>query len=333
MNAVVLRELGEPEVLRVEPHPDPEPGPGDVVVRLRAAALNHRDIWIRRGRYPGTKFPVILGSDGAGDVIEVGPGVERSVIGRSVVVNPALDWGPDPRAQGAAFQILGLPRDGTYAERVRVPAANVYEKPSHLSFEEAAAIPLASVTAFRALVTRGRLRSGESVLLTGIGGGVASSALTLAKALGASVYVTSGSDEKIAKARAIGAIAGVNHSNPDWPATFLKEVGRRPDLVIDGAGGETFNRALDLLPPGGRMVAYGATRGPAETVEVRRIFWKQLDVLGTTMGTTADFEAMLALYAGGLHPVVDSIFPMSDAAGAHRRMEMGLQFGKIVLTT
>ena len=332
MKAVVLRKLGDPDVLQLQAVPDPQPGPGEVVVRLRAAALNRRDVWIRKGRYAGIKLPVILGSDGAGEILETGAGADSALIGREVVIDPAFNWGDDERSQGPDFQILGLPRDGTYAERVTVPAANVHAKPPHLSFEEAAAVPLASVTAFRALVTRARLGVGETLVITGIGGGVATCALLIATHLGAArVYVTSGTPAKIDAARAHGAAGGVDHNDPDWARALTTLIGGRPDVVIDGAGGETLNAALDLVAPGGRVVSYGATLGPAKNVEVRRIFWKQISVLGSTMGTRGDFAAMLQLYAAGLRPIVDRVFPLSEAAEAHRRMEEAKQFGKIVL--
>ena len=332
MKAVVLRALGDPEVLQLEDASDPQPDPGEVVVRLRAAALNHRDIWIRTGRYAGIKLPVILGSDGAGEVARTGSAVDPGWMGREVVIDPAFNWGDDERAQGPAFQILGLPRDGTYAEFVKVPAEHLHDKPRHLSFEEAAAVPLASVTAYRALAVRAQVRAGETLVITGIGGGVATCALKIASHLGVRVFVTSGSDSKVNAARTHGAAGGVNHNDPEWPKALTSLIGGRPDVILDGAGGETFNRSLDLVAPGGRVVSYGATLGPAENVEVRRIFWKQLNVMGSTMGTRRDFAAMMQLYAeGGLRPVVDGIFPLGEAAEAHRRMETGQQFGKIVL--
>ncbi len=331
MRAVLLRTLGDPDVLQVEDVPDPRPGAGEAVVRLRAAALNHRDVFIRTGQYAGITLPVILGSDGAGEVFETGAGVDESWRGRDVIIDPSFNWGPDERAQGPSFHILGLQANGTYAELVKVPADHLHHKAPHLSFEEAAAIPLASVTAYRALVTRAQVKAGETVLVTGIGGGVATSALRIATHLGAKVYVTSGSDQKLDAARTHGAAGGVNHRNPEWPRDMIAAIGGRPDVVIDGAGGDTFNKALDLLTPGGRLVSYGATTGPAQHVEVRRIFWKQLNVLGSTMGTRADFAAMARLYADGLRPIVDQVMPLDEAAQAHRRMEDGRQFGKIVL--
>ncbi len=331
MKAVLLRSLGGPEVLRVEDAPDPRAGAGEAVVRLHAAALNHRDVFIRTGQYAGIKLPVILGSDGAGEVIETGPGVDDAWRGRRVIIDPSFNWGPDERAQGASFHLLGLPADGTYAELVKVPIDHLHDKADHLSFEEAAAIPLASVTAYRAMITRAQVKRGETVVVTGIGGGVATSALVIGVHLGATIYVTSGSDAKLEAARTRGAAGGVNHHNPGWPAALVAQIGGRPDVVIDGAGGDTFNKALDLLKPGGRLVSYGATLGPAPQVEVRRIFWKQLDVLGSTMGTRDDFAAMVQLYREGLRPIVDRVFPLAEAAEAHRRMADGQQFGKIVL--
>jgi NADPH:quinone reductase-like Zn-dependent oxidoreductase len=333
VKAVLLRSFGGPEVLTVENTPDPHAGAGEAVVRLRAAALNHRDVFIRTGQYAGIRLPLILGADGAGEVIETGPGVDEAWQGRPVIIDPSFNWGPDERAQGASFHILGLPANGTYAERVKVPIDHLHDKASHLSFEEAAAIPLASVTAYRAMITRAQVEPGETVVITGIGGGVATSALVIGAHLGASIYVTSGSDAKLEAARAHGAAGGVNHRNPDWPASLIAQIGGRPDVVIDGAGGETFNKALDLVAPGGRLVSYGATLGPAPHVEVRRIFWKQLNVLGSTMGTRHDFAAMVRLFAGGLRPIVDRVFPLDAAAEAHRRMDEGQQFGKIVLNT
>ena len=332
MRAVVLHETGSPEALRLETVPDPVPGADDVVVRVRAAALNHRDVWIRKGRYPNIAFPVILGSDGAGDIISAGANVSAALVGSAVVIDPAFEWGDDVRAQGNRFQILGLERPGTYAEQVVVPASHVHAKPAHLTYEEAAAIPLAFVTAYRALVVRARLQPGETLLVTGIGGGVATSALVLAAGLGAEVFVTSGSDEKIARAVSHGAKGGVIHHDPSWPRLFGSRFGRRPDAVLDGAGGETFDRALDVLRPGGRLVSYGATLGPSKQVEVRRIFWKQLSVLGSTMGTGDDFASMVALCGTRqLRPIVDRLLPLEQAADAHRIMEEGRQFGKIVL--
>jgi NADPH:quinone reductase-like Zn-dependent oxidoreductase len=331
MRAVVLHALGDPDNLKIEQRHDLHPGPGEAVVGLRAAALNHRDVWIRRGQYAGIKLPIVLGSDGAGQVVEIGEGVDPGWKGRDVIIDPSLNWGPDERAQGSSFNILGLPADGTYAEQVLIPAANLHRKPAHLSWEEAAAMPLASVTAYRALVTRARVQAGEVVVVTGIGGGVAMCALVIATHLRARVYVTSGSDAKLAAAVTHGAHGGVNHRKDDWTKTLIALIGSRPDVVVDGAGGETFNKSLDVLKPGGRLVSYGSTTGAAQSVEIRRIFWKQLNVLGCTMGPPGDFAAMVKLYDGGLRPVIDKVFPLEQVSDAHIRMEAGDQCGKIVL--
>lgn len=333
MKAMVLRELGEPEQLRWENFPEPKPGPHEVMIRLKAAALNHRDVWIRRGLYAGIRLPVILGSDGSGDVVAVGDRVPVALVGKSVVIFPVLDWGPDDQATGPSFRILGMPDNGTYAQYVTVPVTNAFPKPDSLSFEQGAALALAGLTAFRALVTRAAVQPGESVVITGIGGGVACFALQIAVWLGAQVFVTSSSDEKLERAQSLGASGGANHEMTDWTATIRSlNQGRRPDVVIDSIGGNIFNNALELVRPGGRIITYGATTGPASQFEIRRVFWKQLNVLGSTMGNAKEFQAVLDLY-GRQHfnPVLDKIFCLSDAAAAHRRMEAREQFGKIVL--
>ena len=331
MKAIVLRELGGPERLVLEQAASPEPGPGDAVVALRAAALNHRDAWIRTGLYAGVKLPVILGSDGAGEVAAVGPGVDPAWVGRHVVINPSLGWGPDARVQGPSYRILGLPDDGTYAERVRVPAENLFLKPAALSWEAAAAIPLAGLTAYRAVVTRARVQRGETVLITGIGGGVATFALLIARHLGARVIVTSSRDAKLEHAGRLGAGGGVNYTHEGWAKQAQALCDGGPDVIVDSAGRDAFPALLDIVKPGGRIVTFGATTGSAASIEVRRVFWKQLTVLGSTMGTPAEFAEMLALFDGPLVPVVDRVFPLAAAPDAHRRMDSADQFGKIVL--
>jgi NADPH:quinone reductase-like Zn-dependent oxidoreductase len=333
MKAIVLRELGDPGQLRLEDVPDPVPGSDEVVIRLRAAALNHRDVWIRRGRYPGIHLPIILGSDGAGDVVAIGNAVEPSLMGKPAVIYPALDWGTDERVPGPNFRILGLPDDGTYAELIKVPAVQVFPKPDRLSLEEAAAIPLASLTAYRAVVNRAKVQAGEMVLVTGVGGGVSSFVLQIALKCGASVIVTSGSESKLARARDLGATNGVNYRHKDWEKKVQALCGGQgPHVIIDSVGGETFEKIIEIARPGARIVTYGATTGTAKQLEVRRIFWKQLNVLGSTMGTAKEFAEVLRLYSdGSLHPVIDQVFPLAEAAEAHRRMENAEQFGKIVL--
>jgi zinc-binding alcohol dehydrogenase/oxidoreductase len=334
MKAMVLHELGGPDSLSFEDAPDPEPGSGETVVRLRAAALNRRDVFVTRGQYPGAKpeaLPVILGSDGSGEVVARGDGAAGPDEGTEVVVNPALYWGDDPQKPGKEYRILGLPDDGTFAQLVKVPAENVFPKPSHLSHEEAAAIPLGALTAYRALVTRGGVKEGETIVVPGIGSGVATFVVQLAVGLGAHVFVTSGSDEKIEKAKELGAEGGVNYNSEDW-SRELKSMTGGVDLSVDHVGGEAFDAMVSLAKPGSRIVTYGATAGPKVTVVMPRIFLKHLTVLGTAMGTNEEFGAMLDLYAEhGLRPTINESFPLQEVAAAMERMEEGAGMGKIVL--
>jgi zinc-binding alcohol dehydrogenase/oxidoreductase len=334
MKAMVLHDIGGPDNLSYEDAPDPEPGPGETVVRLHAAALNRRDVFVTRGQYPGAKpeaLPVILGSDGSGEVVARGDGPAGPDEGTEVVVNPALYWGDDPQKPGKNYRILGLPDDGTFAQLVKVPAENVLPKPSHLSHEEAAAIPLGALTAYRALVTRGGVQQGETVVVPGIGSGVATFVVQMAAALGARVFVTSGSDEKLEMAKQIGAEGGVNYNSEDW-SKELKGMSGGADLSVDHVGGEGFDALVSLAKPGSRIVTFGATAGPKVTVVMPRIFLKHLTVLGTAMGTNEEFGAMLDLYAEhGLRPTINETFPLQETAAAMGHMEEGTGIGKIVL--
>jgi zinc-binding alcohol dehydrogenase/oxidoreductase len=334
MKAMVLHELGGPDQLSYEDVPEPEPGPGEAVVRLRAAALNRRDVFVTYGQYPGARpeaLPIILGSDGSGEVVARGEGAGGPDEGSEVVVNPALYWGDDPRKPGKEYRILGLPDDGTFAQFVKAPAENVFPKPSHLSHEEAAAIPLGALTAYRALVTRGEVEEGETVVVPGVGSGVATLVVQMAAALGARVFVTSGSDEKIEKAKEFGAEGGVNYNSEDW-SRELKSMAGGVDLSVDLAGGEAFNALVSLAKPGSRIVAVGATAGPTPKAMTIRIALKHLDVLGTAMGTNEEFGAMLDLYAEhGLHPTISETFSLQETAKAMKYMEEGKGIGKIVL--
>jgi len=331
MKAIVLRELGAAENLKLEEAPDPQLGAGEAVVRLKAAALNHRDVFIWQRLYPNIKLPAILGSDGAGVVAAVGEGVDQSLIGQEVVVEPGLDWGPSEEIPGKNYRILGMPEDGTYAEMIKVPAENLHPKPARLTFEEAAALPLAGLTAYRSLVTRAKVKAGETVLVTGVGGGVATFAAQIAKQLGARVFVTSGSDDKLARARELGAEGGVNYKNADWGKALTELTGGGPNVVIDSAGGDALETAVKIIKPAGRIVFYGATAGLAK-IDLYRCFFKQLTLMGSTMGSPREFAAFLKLYGEAeLHPAIDQVFSLADAAAAHRRMNEGGQFGKIVL--
>jgi zinc-binding alcohol dehydrogenase/oxidoreductase len=334
MKAMVLHELGGPEKLGYDDVPEPEPGPGETVVRLHAAALNRRDVFATRGQYPGARpeaLPVILGSDGSGEVVARGEGAAGPDEGTEVVINPALYWGDNPRKPGKEYRILGLPDDGTFAQFVKVPAENVFPKPSHLSHEEAAALPLGALTAYRALVTRGEVEEGETVVVPGVGSGVATLVVQMAAALGARVFVTSGSDEKIERAKEFGAEGGVNYDSEDW-SRELKSMAGGVDLSVDLAGGEAFNALVSLAKPGSRIVAVGATAGPTPKAMTIRIALKHLDVLGTAMGTNEEFGAMLDLYAEhGLRPVINETYALEETAKAMKYMDEGKGIGKIVL--
>jgi NADPH:quinone reductase-like Zn-dependent oxidoreductase len=331
MNAVVLRETGGPEVLRLETVPDPEPGPGEALVELRAAALNRRDVFLRKGVAP-SPLPVIPGSDGAGAVRALGAGVSGVEIGDEVVILPSLAWGDREDAPGPDFRILGGPNDGTYAELIRIPAANLFPRPRRLSWHQSAALPLAGLTAWRALVSRARLRPGETVLVLGIGGGVATFALHIARAAGARVIVTSSSNEKIARAVEMGAAGGVNYTNAEWVSEARALAGPRGiDVVVDSVG-STWPDSISALRPGGRLVAFGGTGGRAAELQVRAVTAGQVDVLGTTMGSPRDFAQLLAaVEAQTWEPVIDSVRPLGEAAAAHAREEAGQHFGKLVL--
>lgn len=331
MRAVQLTAINTLSLVDI---PFPEPVAGEARVRLKAAALNHRDVWIKLGQYAGLKFPSRPGSDGAGVVEAVGAGVEETWVGREVLINPSFSWGARQQAQGEEFTILGLPRDGTLAEVITVPVVQLATKPIHLTWTEAASLPLAGLTAYRALFTRATLRPGEKVLITGIGGGVALFALQFAVAHGAQVYVTSGSDEKIARAIELGATGGFNYTHPGWAKTAAHgHADRLFDVIVDSAGGEGFESLIDLTIPGGRIVFFGATRGNPPQMPMRKVFWRQISLLGTTMGSPEDWEAMIGFIdRHRITPVVSNVFPLERAVEAFELMERGGQFGKIVVT-
>ncbi len=329
MLAVRLEAINELKIAEVSA---PVPAAGEVLIDLRAAALNHRDVWIKAGQYAGLKFPCIPGSDGAGVVSAAGEGVDASWIGREVIINASFNWGDDDRAQGKDFSILGLPRDGTLAEKIAVPVAQLEAKPAHLTWEQAAALPLGGLTAWRAISTRGNLHARERVLITGVGGGVALLALQFAVAHAAEVWVTSSSTEKIARAVELGAKGGANYTQEGWAAGLAKTAGGF-DLIVDSAGGPGFESLIDLAAPGGRIVFFGATRGNPPLLPMRKIFWRHLSLLGTTMGSPLDWQSMVQ-YVGTheIKPVVSEVLPLERAGEAFALMERGGQFGKIVLT-
>lgn len=330
MQAAVLTAIKQPVTLQTVP--DPVAAPGQAVVRLKAAALNHRDLWIQQGLYANIRLPIILGSDGAGVVESVGSAADQSWLHREVIINPSLDWGPDPRAQGPDFRILGLPDHGTFAEKIVIPVANLAPKPAHLSWDQAAALPLAGLTAWRALFTRAQLKAGERVLVTGTGGGAAQFALQFAVAAGARVWTTSSSPEKLLRAKALGAAGGVNYRDNDWSGQLRAQTDGLFDVIIDSAAGEGFAQLIELARPGGRIAFFGATAGNPKALDVRKCFFRQINLLGTTMGSPVDFDGMTRLVdAKKIVPAVDHSFPLAETDQALRHMEASAQFGKIVL--
>ncbi len=320
MKALVLNEVKQPPVLLERPCP--KAGKGQVIVKLKAAALNRRDYWITQGLYPGIRCPVILGSDGAGaaDFKE-----------KEVIINPGYNWGERQEAQSSDFKILGMPDDGTFAEEIAVPQEQLFGKPEHLSWEQAAALPLAGLTAYRALFKQGRLQSSQTVVITGIGGGVACIALQLAVAAGATVIVTSSSKAKIDKALTMGAAGGFLYTSDGYASQVNAEFGP-VHLIVDSAGGGGYGELIDMACPGGRIVNYGATAGMPGRLDLRKVFWKQLHLVGSTMGSPGDFAAMLDMVGKHkIRPVVDEAFALSEGNKAFEKMNVSSQFGKLVL--
>jgi zinc-binding alcohol dehydrogenase/oxidoreductase len=307
-----------------------ELGENEVRVKLMAASLNHRDEWCRQGLYPGLRGGVILGSDGAGIVEEVGSGVESSWIGKEVIINPGIEWGESEKVQSKTYQILGMPENGTLAEYVHVPKKNIHPKPSHLSWEEAAALPLGGLTAFRAVIVKGSLQPLENVLVTGFGGGVAQFAAQMAIQKGANVYVSSSMPYKIHRAKKLGAKGGFIYDESTWTEEALQATGGF-DLIIDSAMGDTLNDLLKVTKPGGRIVLYGATKGNPTALDARKVFWNQIEIKGSTMGSDEDFNQMLAwVNTHQLVPIIDQVFQLENYLEAFDRIKMGKQLGKIV---
>lgn len=333
MLAIVFQEEKNFDSLQIKEVAYPEPRPGEAVVEVKASALNHRDVWVTRGLYANIKVPIILGSDGAGIVREIGEGVDENWVDKPVIINPSLDWGDNSRVQQRDYRILGLPDNGTQAQYVAITARNLVEKPHYLSFEDAAAIPLGGLTGYRALFTQGKLAPEEVVLLTGIGGGVAALMMKIALAFNAKVLVTSGSDEKITRAIEAGAIGGANYKKENWSQQILELAGKEGvDLVVDSAGGDGFDELLNIVKPGGRLVFFGATAGNPSQINLRKIFWKQLTLQGTTMGHGKDFAQMVHFFETyQIKPFVDGVYSFSQYREAYLRMIKGEQFGKIVL--
>jgi NADPH:quinone reductase-like Zn-dependent oxidoreductase len=340
MKAIIIKEYGELDKVKLADIAKPRPAAGEVLVHIKSAALNHLDIWIRKGRRGITlQMPHILGSDGAGVVSEVGTGVEGVAVGDEVLVNPGLSCGKcefcgrGEQSECVSFGILGAARPGTFAEYVAVPVSNVHRKPAHLDFNESAALPLAYVTAWRMLMARAGLKAGQTLLIHGIGGGVALAALQLAKLAGAVVIVTSSSDEKLKRAEQLGADHRINYKTSDV-ASAVRDItgGRGVDIVLETVGAATWPIDFACVRRGGKIVICGVTGGPLAETNLQALYWNQVTIMGSTMGSNDDFRGMLsAVSATKLKPVIDSVLPVDKFRDAMIKMEQGAQFGKIVL--
>jgi NADPH2:quinone reductase len=325
VKAVRIHEDGGPDVLHYEDVPDPAPGPGEVLVSIRAAGINHLDVWVRKGM-PSAPKPRILGADGAGVVVALGDGVDAFAVGDRVVVNPGL-------VHDGRITVIGEHTDGTYCELKTIPAAQLYPLVNELSFEEGAAFPLVFETAYRMLVTKAAVREGEWVLIWGIGGGVALAAFEICRALGARTIVTSSSTGKLERARELGADVTVSHSEEDVVAAVKEATGGGgANVVVETVGEATWERTLAAASQEGRVVVCGATSGHSPPARLYRLWWKQLVIYGSTMGLPSDFEGAYELIRARRARVhVDSVYPLAEAAQAHVRLESGAQFGKVVL--
>lgn len=315
MKSLTLVEVGKS--IQYKESEEPVRKRDHVIVELQASALNHRDVWITKGMYPGIITPIILGSDGVG-----------IVDGKPVIINPGINWGSNESVQSNSFEVLGLPRNGTFADQICIENKYLYPKPEHLSTLEAAALPLAGVTAYRVLFSRCQLKSSDRVLVTGAGGGVALMTIQLALAHGCEVHVTSGSDSKIEKVLELGVAKGYNYNDEDW----FKEVDTAFDVIIDSAGGDSFQHLVKLCSPGARIGFYGASLGKYNNLNPQLLFWRQVSILGSTMGSDQDFKSMLDFVSKHkIHPIIDEVFDLKDGGKAFEKMEAGKQFGKIVL--
>lgn len=304
----------------------------DVLIKIIASSLNRRDYYITKGLYSKIKLPVVLGSDCCGEIYLKGKNTSGFSTGDSVIINPGMNWGDNENFQSKDFRILGMPDNGTLAEYISINQKYVYQKPSHLTFDEAASIPLAGVTAFRALFKKGEVKKNENVLITGIGGGVATFAMLFAIAAGANVFVTSSVDEKIKKAISFGAKGGANYKNKYWDEEIMELAERSIDVIIDSAGGEGYSKFPGLINYGGRIISYGAITGSAPDVSLHKVYWKQLKLMGSTMGSDKDFSEMIDFI--NMHtviPIIDTAFSLENVCDAFKRMDESDQFGKIVI--
>ncbi len=327
MKALVLKQ----ENFGVEEVQTPELQEGQALVKIHYAALNHRDHWIRVGQYAKIQLPAILGSDGCGLVEKVHPGTDASWVGKQVVINPNINWGPNPKHQQKDYQILGMPAQGTLSEYIAVHIDRLHEKPEYLSDEQAAAFPLAGMTAYNALFNKGHAEKEMNILISGVGGGVAQFAFLFAVAIGANVYVTSSKDHVIDKCMQLGGKGGCDYHNKEDLKNMGKAIGGF-DIIIDSACGDGMNDLLSTLKPTGKFVFYGATKGLPKELNLRNIFWNHLQILGSTMGSDEDFFKMLDFCTEHkIQPIIDKTFDLENGVAAFERMEKGEQFGKIII--
>jgi NADPH:quinone reductase-like Zn-dependent oxidoreductase len=341
MKALAFNEHGGIDKLRYQDVPEPKIGDGDVLVRVKACALNHLDLFVREG-LPGLKLPLPFwsGCDIAGEVTQVGASVQGPVVGDRVAVYPNLTCGRCEfciRGEDSlcvSFGILGEHVHGGLAEYVKVDGRNVLKLPDHIPYEDAAAFILVNMTAWRMLVSQAKLRAGEDLLILGVGGGVSSTAVQIGKLCGARVFVTSSSDEKLQRARELGADECINYSKEDWARTVFQKTGRRGvDVILETVGAATWKDSLRSLAKGGRLVTCGATSGPMGETDIRIVFWKQVSIIGSTMSNRREFnEVMTQLFRGKLRAIVDSVMPLSEGMAAQQKLAASKQFGKVVLT-
>ncbi len=338
MRAAIFHEHGGPEVVRIEQVARPRPGPGDVLVQVRASAMNHLDLWVRRGIPIETTMPHIGGSDISGVIAEAGEGVDPARIGERVVINPSLwcghcrDCQRGEESQCATYRIQGEHTDGGFAEFVACAADHAYAIPDAMSFETAAAIPISYMTAWRAL-RRAALAPGEDVLVIGASGGTALAAVQIARMMGARVFAVTGGAEKAARIKELGADVVYDRNETDWATALYRDTGKRGvDVVVENVGTPTWTGSVRSLARGGRLVTYGATAGPRVELDLRVVFWKQLQVIGTTMANRREWEDLLrTVFAGEIQPVIDRVMPLDEARAAHEYLEAGGQIGKVVL--
>lgn len=341
MKAAVIREHGGPEVVNIEDIPAPKAGPGEVVVEVRAAALNHLDVWVRQGGRHQLEWPHVVGSDAAGTVVALGASVGGVAVGDEVVVNAGLACEHcefcrrGEHSMCADYRIIGMHRPGTFAERVAVPARCVAPKPTNLDFIRSAALGIAHTTAWRMLFTRARLRPGETVLIHGIGGGAALAALQFVVSAGGRAVVTSSSEAKLKRAQEMGAATGINYKTTEdvAEAVLAATGGRGADIAFDAVGAATWALDFDAVRKGGRIVICGVTTGATASIDLQQLYWNQLTILGSTMGSDDEFRRMIStVKTAGIEPVIDNVMALQNVQEAESHLEAGEQFGKIVLT-